>query len=303
MFTEQSKMSGEESQGGIEIPDDPSSDLAASAEAVVVANPFSAAATPGERRPPTARSFTFWLPAQTTGAKITVPMSTSGQPYKNKPRLEGEEEGEWEENEEPSASTSTSASNPQHKIILDVPGVQCVECRLCEESFQGHNELRHIRLVHKLVPEMQYRCLGCGKTGDKVKAIKACARKHGIDPNAPGAADTFTCGECGRLCASAKGLEGHRRTAHVRLFVPADADPVEDEDGANEQDGIECVECGKRFPTERGLGSHLSQKHNRTPADLKRSRTERGKGDLGQRGKENVNPKEEPFREGFSEEE
>ena len=42
------------------------------------------------------------------------------------------------------------------------------------------------------------------------------------------------------MCASAKGLEGHRRTAHVRLFVPADADPVEDEDGANEQGGIVC---------------------------------------------------------------
>ena len=124
----------------------------------------------------------------------SVQMSTSGQPPKKKPRLEGEEETEREEKEEASASTFTSASTT-HKIILDVPAVQCVECRLCEESFQGHNELlRHIRRVHKLVPETQYRCLGCGKTGEKVKAIKACARKHGLDPNAQGAAETFTCG-------------------------------------------------------------------------------------------------------------
>ena len=190
----QSKMSGEQSQWAIEIPDDPAPELAASAEVIVVANPFSAVATTGERRPPAARSFAFSLPAQTTGAKITVPMSTSGQPPKKKPRLEGEEETEREEKEEASASTFTSASTT-HKIILDVTGVQCVECRLCEESFQGHNELlRHIRRVHKLVPETQYRCLGCGKTGEKVKAIKACARKHGLDPNAQGAAETFTCG-------------------------------------------------------------------------------------------------------------
>ena len=119
-------MSGEEeNQGVIEIPDYPPPQLSASAEVVVVAKPFSAAATPGERRPPSARSFTFSLPAQTTGTKITVPMSTSGQPPKKKPRLEGEEEVEWEEKEEVSASTST------HKIILDVPEVLCVECRLC----------------------------------------------------------------------------------------------------------------------------------------------------------------------------
>ena len=62
------------------------------------------------------------------------------------------------------------------------------------------------------------------------------------------------------------------------------------------------MECGKGFPTERGLGSHES-KTQLDPADLKRSRTERGKGDLWQTGKENLNPKEEPFWEGFSEEE
>ena len=77
-----------------------------------------------------------------------------------------------------------------------------------------------------------------GGKGESHQGVRPQARPRS---ERPGAAEMFTCGECGRACALAEGLEGRRRAAHVRLFVPADSNPAEDEDGANEQDGVDCV--------------------------------------------------------------